>query len=190
MRSRVKQVLGAGLSALAIGVCISAGTVAPASAVSFGAILCTHTVDYAHGSTHVSGTVNVVSTVSCSATMSEIYIRTWLNKDSLSWAGASQDYFNKSVLSSNASTSCSFAPGLFYGTSTTVLRPPAGYSPSSATVSATGASQSVSCNGASRAAPSTPSDAMKSLVTDGYVVTMKDGGLIASKDFVFTGPAN
>lgn len=156
----------------------------PAQAVSFGDITCTHSVQYPHASTHVNGTINVVAGVTCTSTMSRIYIRTWLHKSGGStWPGAPRDWLVTSSVSANAATDCSNGPGTFYGSSTTELYPPAGYTPTYATLTNTGASVWVKCGSGISIAPD--ARALTELAAAGYELTHTPDGVVASKDLVF-----
>ena len=110
-------------------------TGAPASAVestpSLASYFCILTVNYPHGSTHVSGTINVTATTTCPTAMSSIYIdvelqrtspnpNTWFNGTGITTSG-------KTNASDNQATSCSQGPGTFRGWATTTIVPPPGY---------------------------------------------------------------
>ena len=105
-------------------------TATPAHAVVVG--VCTIKANNPHGSSHVSGTVNAVGTVSCTLVMSEIYVFTTLEKSTgASWAGNNEDWFNSAAESSNAATSCSQAPGVFRARVAYAIHAPAGVNPRS-----------------------------------------------------------
>lgn len=108
--------------------CLGLAAAAPAQAVVVG--LCTITAQNPHGSTHVAGTVNTVGTVSCSMTMTEIYIQTTLEKSNGQyWSGNVRDYFNSSYEMSNAATSCSQGPDSFRTRVSYVIQAPPGVNP-------------------------------------------------------------
>lgn len=162
------------------------GVAPQAQAASFGSIVCTASVQYPHASTHVSGTINVVSSVNCSAVMNEIYQQTRLYKSGGgSWLGLPFDRFNVSYGSSNAATACSNGPGTFYGTAYTILYPPAGYSPSRGTIESAGASSWVKCgSGVTRLAPS--GEDITQLKAEGFTVTEDFRGVTVSKELKFS----
>lgn len=165
---------------------LAIGAAPQAQAASFGPIVCTASVQYPHGSTHVSGTINVVSSVNCSTVMNEIYQQTRLYKSGGgSWLGLPFDRFNVSYGSSNAATACSNGPGTFYGTAYTILYPPAGYFPSRGTMESAGASNWVKCgSGVTRLAPS--ADDIRQLKAEGFTVTEDSRGVTVSKEFRFS----
>jgi hypothetical protein len=114
---------------------------------------CTLTIQYPHASTHVSGTVNVVGDVTCPITMREMYLRIYLEKSGGgSWAGTPLDYFNVSYLKGNSATSCSNAPGTFRGMSSTIVYPPAGWTPAYQSESKYSPWISLACGASFRAA--------------------------------------
>ncbi|WP_162940150.1 hypothetical protein [Gryllotalpicola protaetiae] len=119
------------IAALVVGVGFSApaqaATAVPAAAAA--SITCTINVQNPHGSTHVSGTVNVVSTVSCTAPVASITQQTALYKTTgNSWWGTKVTKAATSSAQSNASASCTVAPGNFYGTAVTSIVWPPGFS--------------------------------------------------------------
>lgn len=134
---------------------LAGGIDSAAAAASASTITCTINVQYPHGSTHVSGTINVVSTVSCTAPVPRIQQRTALYKSGgSSWWGTPVDKNGVAAVQSNAATSCSQAPGQFYGVAVTTINFPAGYSPSTHTGNTYGETRDVTCTGASRTIPS------------------------------------
>ncbi len=152
-----RRSLGA-VAAIALGlVLVPLAAASPAAAADV--ITCTLRVDNPHASTHVSGTINVSATMTCSRQIAEIYIRTTLYKGtgSPSWQGASNDRFNVAALSANAAAPCSAGPGSFYGYATSTVTPPAGYTVSGPNpVVKRGLSISVACGNARMAAESMP----------------------------------
>lgn len=97
----------------------------PAAATVIG---CNVSVQNAHGSTHVTGTINVVSTVSCTAPVTSLRQQTALYKVGAgSWWGTAVTKAGVSSIQSNAATSCSAAPGQFYGAAVTSIVWPPGY---------------------------------------------------------------
>lgn len=102
---------------------------APANAVVVG--VCTIKANNPHPSSHFSGTINAVGTISCTIVMDEIYLGIYLEKATgATWSSYPfYDAFNTSSASENASTSCSQGPGTFRTRASYVLRAPAGYSP-------------------------------------------------------------
>jgi len=121
-RRRVSILVG--FATLVAGVAIAA----PANAIIVG--VCTIKANNPHGSTHVSGTINAVGTVSCTLVQDEIYIRTYLEKSTgASWGGNTQDYFDSSWEQSNAATSCNQGPGTFRTRVSYAIHAPVGVSP-------------------------------------------------------------
>lgn len=106
---------------------IPAGS-ASAGTISAGSITCTINVQDAHGSTHVNGTINVVSTVSCTAPVAMLQQRTALYKvGGSSWWGSQEVTYDVRTVQSNSATPCSQAPGSFYGAAVTDVVWPLGY---------------------------------------------------------------
>ncbi|GAA4364311.1 hypothetical protein GCM10023166_08100 [Paeniglutamicibacter cryotolerans] len=147
-----KKLLSATLICSLAGIGLVAGSVGAAAPASAAVIVsvCTVKTNYAHGSTHVSGTINVEGNINCTDVMPEIYLRTTLRKTSnnKSWQGTPKDYFNATTFSTFASTSCNRAPGSFRGETYYSLRFPPGYTPATAKGTVSGAITSVNCNGA------------------------------------------
>lgn len=128
---------------------------------------CTLTINYPHASTHVSGTINVTGSVSCPVTMTEMYLQIHLQKSTgASWAGTPKNYFNTSWLSANAATSCSSGAGSYRGRAYTVVRPPAGWSPSSQSQTKYSPYVSVGC-GATSFAPASGDETQVEVLSDG-----------------------
>jgi hypothetical protein len=104
-------------------------TTTPASALVIG--VCTIKANNPHASTHVSGTINAVGTVSCSVVMSEIYLAVHLEKATGgSWSSwPFYDSYNTKWASENAATSCGQGPGTFRSRVSYVLQAPPGANP-------------------------------------------------------------
>jgi hypothetical protein len=127
---------------------------APAEAAPADVITCSIQVQHAHGSTHVTGTVNVVSTVTCTGTVQVISQQTALYKvGGSSWWGNTNTQANVSSLQTNASTSCAQSPGAFYGAAVTTITFPRGYTPNPQHTDAYGATTNVVCGGGNIATP-------------------------------------
>lgn len=117
-------------------------------------LTCTLTVNDPHGSTHVSGTINVTATTSCPLPMTSIYLDVELMRVSPS----AKTYFAKpgvtapagyATWTQNESTSCSQGPGTFRGWATTSIVPPPGYVlDGSGTYAKYGTTVSVACGAA------------------------------------------
>lgn len=141
-RARVR--LGAIVLSVAAVAGISLAGAAPANAIVVG--VCTMQIQDAHASTHVSGTINVVGTATCSVTMNEIYVHVVLQRaDGASWPGTTNDYYNTSQQQANAAAPCSAGPNTFRGYLSYVLRAPAGYNPSYSTNTIYGIWKGVGC---------------------------------------------
>lgn len=81
-------------------------------------ITCDLNVQNPHGSTHVQGTINVVSVVTCkggNAARIEIQTELWRISTQGRWVGAATIVENKSSAQGNAATSCSAGPAQFRG---------------------------------------------------------------------------
>jgi hypothetical protein len=99
-------------------------------------------VNYPHNSTHVSGTVNVTSEISCSSNVDSIYISTGL-RGAQSSNGWSQK-FSTNYASSNAAVPCK--NGTYWGIASGTVTFPSGYTPHVQNVSGTGGSRAVNCS--------------------------------------------
>jgi hypothetical protein len=153
---------------IAIGFAVAAlvaGSVvwAPApSAQAATELQCTLSVQHPHGSTHVSGTINVVAVTTCPVAMTSIYIDVELNRTSgvyTTWTGTPKYTYGKKTAQGNAATSCSAGPGTFQGWAITTIVPPAGYVlTGSGTSHKYGTAVSVACGLAAAAAPQIASD--------------------------------
>jgi hypothetical protein len=82
-------------------------------------IECTLSVDDAHGSTHVTGTTNVMSKVQCkNGVAGSIKLATQLIRMTPShteWGATTKTVVGKAYAGNNAATSCSAGPGNFRG---------------------------------------------------------------------------
>ena len=150
------------LAAVATAVCV--GTVAaPAAAANAAAaastITCVAPVQNVHGSTHVTGTINVVATVQCTAFVLSIAQQAALYKiGGSSWWGKKLSDSGAVTIQTNAATSCSQAPGQFYGVAVTTIVFPPGYVPTTPTARNTyGATSGVTCSTA-QIAPALPNE--------------------------------
>lgn len=78
---------------------------------------CTMKIGNPHGSTHVAGTINSLSTIQCTLTMPDVHIQTWLyKKDGKYWTGKADSRVNVAAgkkMQSNAFTSCKEGPATF-----------------------------------------------------------------------------
>ncbi|MHA7177379.1 hypothetical protein ACX80D_12055 [Arthrobacter sp. Sr24] len=104
---------------------------APANAVVVGA--CTIKANDPHGSIHVSGTINSEGTLKCTIGMTEIYIRTYLEKSGgPSWGGNTESWLNAvagKTYKSVANTACSQSPGTFRTRVSYTFQSPPGVNP-------------------------------------------------------------
>ncbi|QRY42348.1 hypothetical protein JVX92_15025 (plasmid) [Microbacterium hominis] len=138
------------LAAVVVAALIGVLGAAPAQAVDV--ISCAVQVQYAHGSTHVSGTINVVSTVKCTQSVMALKQTTALYKvGGPSWWGTPGTSVGSPSVQSNAATSCSQGPGEFYGAAVTQVTWPSGYVGNVQSTSY-GATTSVACGIAARVA--------------------------------------
>ncbi|MGW9112905.1 hypothetical protein [Microbacterium sp. NPDC055683] len=116
---------------------------------------CDLKVHHPHGSTHVSGTINVESTVTCQIAAANIRLATELYRVNPygRWVGTPKVVQYKKTVSSNAATRCSEGPGTFLGRGIGTIQAPAGYTLSgSATFSKDGSEVKVAC-GLARLSP-------------------------------------
>jgi hypothetical protein len=93
-------------------------------------ITCNLNVQHPHGSTHVAGTINVVTTISCGAPAAQLRLATSLIRTSpsyIQWHAATKYNYGQSFLQNNRSTSCSYGPGNFRGWGWGTITPPPGY---------------------------------------------------------------
>ncbi|ALE93677.1 hypothetical protein AOC05_17335 [Arthrobacter alpinus] len=104
---------------------------APANAVVVGA--CTMKANDPHASVHVSGTINSEGTLKCTIGMTEIYLRTYLEKSGgPTWGGNTESWLNATAgktYKSVANTSCSQGPATFRTRVAYTLQSPPGVSP-------------------------------------------------------------
>lgn len=117
-------------SLFAVG--ISIGTMASAQAAILVGV-CTLKLGEAHASTHVSGTINALSSVNCTLGMPSIYIRTTLIKNNgPTWQGNVASGLNvppKKVLSSNKGVTCAMGPGSYRSSTYVQLNAPSNVQP-------------------------------------------------------------
>lgn len=140
----------AAAAAAILGTLLMAAAPAPTAAPLAEAI-CNLQVQYPHASSHVNGTINVVSTIDCPFPAKEIYMRTTLvrTSDSVQWPGTPQDVAGPiSHVQSNAAAPCSAGPATFKGYGYATVYPPAGYTPSIVSKGIWGGSLGVICGGA------------------------------------------
>lgn len=101
--------------ALAMMLSVVAGGVAPANALVVGK--CTIKIGNSHASTHVSGTINALSSITCTIGMPRLHIQTWLERrDGARWTGKASSWVSAppgKKAQSNAATSCSAGPAQF-----------------------------------------------------------------------------
>lgn len=96
-------------------------------------ITCYITIADAHESGHNPGNVNVVSTVSCTAPVSRIYLNTylWYSTTGTGWnivAVGTTDVYGTAYTTGQANVACT--SGLYYGEVNETTWYPAGYAPS------------------------------------------------------------
>ena len=121
------------VGALSIAFALTGLTVAaaPANALVVGA--CTIKANAPHGSSHVSGTINSEGTLKCTIGMTEIYIKTYLEKSGgPSWVGNTESWLNSTAgktYKSVANTSCSQGPASFRTRVSYSFQSPPGWSP-------------------------------------------------------------
>lgn len=118
---------------------------------------CSLKVNNPHGSTHVAGTINVVSTVNCQINAARIRLATDLYRLSPygKWVGTPKVVTNKNTVSSNAAAPCSAGPAEFTGRAVGTITAPPGYQLSgSPTLNMDGPQLGVAC-GTRRMAPIT-----------------------------------
>lgn len=142
--------------------------ISPKSAAAV--ITCTLTVDNAHGSTHVAGTINVVAKVNCTGGVAgSIQLATQLIRMTPShaeWGATTKTVLGKSFASNNAATSCSAGPGDFRGWAMMTVAPPPGYHLTTSPVAKKyGNTTPVSCGVSSRASTSADDPAESLTIT-------------------------
>jgi hypothetical protein len=91
-------------------------------------ITCTLAVQNPHNSTHVPGTVNVVSTIKCTSAVSYLDMNVGLYLEGVHVASGSNDASDTASLQANAATNC--VSGSWSGGATGAVTYPAGYTPS------------------------------------------------------------
>ena len=109
------------------------------------AILCTVSIDNPHNSSHVGGTVNVVSHISCSPGS----LMALLSLDTQLWRSGGQVAANHGQvagfywLDNNAAVGC--VSGGYVGNATARLTPPPGYTPASASATVSSPLVTIAC---------------------------------------------
>jgi hypothetical protein len=111
---------------------------------------CDLTVQHVHPSSHVSGTINGVASVSCTGPTSSIVLHYSLIRTSpnpTQWgAGTKTSSFGATYLQNNRGVSCSAGPGNFRGWAQSTITAPPGYTLyGPATYSKYGTITSVAC---------------------------------------------
>jgi hypothetical protein len=101
----------------------ASGAASPADSV----IVCTLQIQNPHKSTHVPGTVNIVATYSCSATVVELDIEITLYRNGLYVSDGSDSVEVTSAMQANAATGC--VSGTYQGVAIGHVQFPAGYEP-------------------------------------------------------------
>jgi hypothetical protein len=157
-------------SATALAATLSCvGIVEPVGAV-LPPITCEVNVQYAHGSIHFAGTINVVSTVECNLPVASINQTTLLHKSGGGvWQGSPVVRTGVATAQSNAAVSCSQGPGIFFGSAHSFMVAPPNYLPPTLTDDRAGKSLSVVCGSAARVAM----DSALSSETETYTVTFE-----------------
>lgn len=124
---------------------VGAARVQPIAAIAGSrVIVCRPNVQQPHNSSHVRGTINVVSTVTCTQAVASIAVRTALyrNRKRVRMTGAR--YFPNSRLgANNAAVPC--RPGTYLGAMSWTVRFPPGYVPAVVTRLAWGDTRKLSC---------------------------------------------
>ncbi|NHI16884.1 hypothetical protein [Microbacterium excoecariae] len=84
---------------------------------------------YPHGSTHVSGTINVVVTTKCDVPVARMRLAAELYRISpyARYVGVPKVDTDVISLKANAATSCSAGPAKFQGLALATIQPPAGF---------------------------------------------------------------
>ncbi|KGJ71769.1 hypothetical protein GY21_19960 [Cryobacterium roopkundense] len=93
-------------------------------------ISCNLNVQNVHGSTHVSGTINGVAVISCTAAAGSLTLHYSLIRVSpnyTQWGAGSKSNAGQKTLQNNRAVSCSEGPGNFQGWAQGVISPPPGY---------------------------------------------------------------
>lgn len=130
------------------------GVTAANAAVVVG--VCKLKIGNPHGSTHVSGTINSLSSIQCTIGMPSVHIQTWLYKSpSTYWTGKADSRVGVAAnkkLQSNRAVSCSKGPGKFRNRTYVQFNSPSGVNPAYHANTYYSPWTSVAC-GVSRAAP-------------------------------------
>lgn len=93
-------------------------------------IFCGLKTDYPHGSTHVSGTINVVARVTCDSPVTSLGVTVRLLRSEVSKGDHYEYNAGSASVSSNKAISClGNSPGNFRGDSNAAITPPPGYTP-------------------------------------------------------------
>lgn len=147
-----------GATALLAAALLAPGSIANAATGPGGAIItCTARADNPHASGHVNGTINAVGSISCTSGVAEIYVKTILSNVNTGTASSkTNDFFNVTQLSSNATKTCAEAPATFRTNVEGLVRFPAGFTPSQGTLYVSSPNTWVSCSGISRVGADEP----------------------------------
>lgn len=140
----LKRVKYAALTTAALTIA-SLGFAAPAEAATGPGgrvITCTLAVHYPHNSGHVNGTINVTSDILCKGgIVDSLYSSTGLRgaQSSNGWA----QKYNDTYVSSNAAKPCK--NGTYWGVGSGTVTFPAGFTPRSANLEASGVAKPINC---------------------------------------------
>lgn len=117
------------------------------------AIVCHLTVDYPHNSKHILGTINVVSTISCTGlvpdklslmtTLYKIVCDPYCHDIAYGSAGSNVNYGSSSLSGNSATKSCT--PGDYFGVASGVVTAPANVTPRIGNLEATGPTKPITC---------------------------------------------
>jgi hypothetical protein len=115
------------------------------SSRALSAILCTVSIDNPHPSSHVGGTVNVVSHINCSpgSLMALLSLDTELWRSGGRVASGHSQIAGFYWLDNNAAVGC--VSGGYVGNATARLTPPPGYTPASASATVTSPLVTIAC---------------------------------------------
>ena len=153
-----------------------AGGAAHAS-VTVETITCIIKVNDPHGSVHVTGNVNVTSTVQCTEPVARIQQETvlhWL--PSSGHGGPIESVSNKSYIGTNDAVPCAgHAPGSFYGGAVTTVTFPPSFTPQSATDITIGRTIAVNCTGGAQVVGPVVAGAPEDLSEDTFTVVATSG---------------
>lgn len=132
MARRGMHIVGVGAAVLGLVGLATVSPLSPAAPAKANIVIqvCNINVNWPHGSTHVTGTINATSTISCSTVMPNLRMQNYLVRtDGALWSKPLISYLNVTYLPTNASTGCSAGPANFMNHTYYNITFPPGYTP-------------------------------------------------------------